>query len=389
MQSGRRSVDALLVGGGVASVRCARTLRREGFTGSILLVGEELSPPYNRPPLSKELLRADLPDELLMAEPASWYERRGIELAAGVAVTTLEPDPGRALLSDGSSVSFDRCLLATGAEPVSLPVPGVEHAFLLRTLADARRLRAAASSAESGSRVVVVGGGFIGIEVASGLAAMGLRPTLVERSNALWGGSLGAAASAWGLERLTAAGIQVRLNASVTRLDEHGVWVGQELIGAAVVVAGVGVRPRVGLAVKAGLAVDDGIITDTDQRTSHRRVWAAGDVARWSERRVEHWHAARESGERAARSMLGLDGAPVPVPWVFSEVGGVPVDIVGGESAWDEERWLVHDRLVAQLASGRVVGLVSIDSAMPATQMRRAVAEGLAAEELVRPSAPD
>src|SRR3990170_31992 len=143
--------DVLLVGGGVASVRCARTLRRHGFTGSILLVAAEPAPPYNRPPLSKELLRDDLPDDLVMAEPATWYSRRSVELRTGATVVELDPDTHLATLDDGSSIGFAQCLIATGAEPRRLRIDGGEHANLLRTLSDARRLRAAAVAAGGGA----------------------------------------------------------------------------------------------------------------------------------------------------------------------------------------------------------------------------------------------
>ena len=171
-----RSVDVLLVGGGVASVRCARAMRRNGFAGSILLVGDEERPPYNRPPLSKELLRLDLPDDLVDAEPDAWYRRRSIDVMTGNAVLTLDPEGGSAVLADGDTIRFGRCLLATGAEPRRLAIPGAEQAMLLRTLSDARGLRSAATSMERGATAAVIGGGFIGLEVASGLAELGLRP---------------------------------------------------------------------------------------------------------------------------------------------------------------------------------------------------------------------
>ncbi|MGH2381552.1 MAG: FAD-dependent oxidoreductase, partial [Candidatus Limnocylindria bacterium] len=142
MERSDRAVEVLLVGGGVASVRCARTLRRRGFDGSILIVGSEDRAPYNRPPLSKELLRDDLPDELLAAEPDSWYARRSIELWTGAHVTRLEPHARQATTSDGRTITFERCLLATGAELRRLRIPGAEGALMLRTAADARRVRA-------------------------------------------------------------------------------------------------------------------------------------------------------------------------------------------------------------------------------------------------------
>ena len=340
-----------------------------------MLVGDEPILPYNRPPLSKELLRDDLPDDLVLAEPERWYERRSVEVRTGHRVAGLDLDAQEATLDDGSCLRFQRCLLATGAEPRRLRVPGAEHALLVRTLADARRLREAATSAAGGASVVVVGGGFIGLEVASSLAALGLRPTVVELGDALWSGALGRELSDWALGRLDAAGVVVRLGAAGTRLDDEGAWIGDELIEGAFVVAGIGVVPRDGLPADAGLVVADGIVTGGAHRTSHAAIWAAGDVARVDGRRVEHWHAAREGGERAALSMLGLPMSPIPPPWVFTEVAGSTVDVVGIGEPWTAERW-VRDGVLAYTNEGQLVGAAIVDSAMPAERAREAVAAG-------------
>jgi len=363
-------------------VRCARTLRREGFGGRILLVGDEATPPYNRPPLSKELLRDDLPDELVLAEPERWYERRGVDLVTGVSVSSLDPDARIAVTDGGHRIGFERCLIATGAAPRMLPVTGVEHALELRTLADARRLRRAALEAGQGAPAVVIGGGFIGVEVASSLAALGLRPTIVERADRLWSGALGSLLAGWAANRLRDAGVALRTESEVIAIDPGAVRLGDERLPAPVIVAGVGVRPRDELAARAGLDVDDGIITGAAHQASHPAVWAAGDVARVAGRRIEHWHAAREGGERAARSMLGLPLDPAPVPWTFSEVAGAAIDVVGSPEHWDEESWIEADRLVAFVEGGRVVQLASVDSILPAAAMRRLVAAGATIDEV-------
>ena len=378
------ATDVLLVGGGVAAVRCARMLRREGFDGSITLAADEATPPYNRPPLSKELLRDDLPDELILAEPVRWYERRDVSLILGRRVTGLDPDAREADLDDGGRIHFERCLLATGAEPWPLSVPGGEQAILLRTLPDARRLRAAATSAGAGAAVVVIGGSFIGIEVASSLASLGLRPTIVEIGARLWSGRLGAELAAWAADRLADAGVAVRLATSIDRIED-GAWIGDERLDAAFVAAGIGVLPRDQLGRAAGLDVDDGIVVDAEQRTSHPVIWAAGDVARSGSVRIEHWHSAREGGERAAHSMLGLPAVPAPEPWFFSEVGGTLLDVIGLAVDWDEERWIT-DGLLAYIVAGRVVQLASIGSSMTAERMRELVAARAPIETVIRTS---
>ena len=367
--------DVLLIGGGVASVRCARTLRREGFDGRIMLVGDEPMLPYNRPPLSKELLRDALPDDLVLAEPETWYARRSIDLLLGRRVVGLDAEARTATLDDGTGIGFERCLIATGAEPRHLPVPGGEHALLLRTLADARGLRAAAVEAGPGAPVAVVGGGFIGLEVASSLASLGLRPTVLELGDRLWSGSLGSELSDWATDALAGIGVGIRLGAGVTRLEPEAAWVGDERVEAAFVVAGIGVRPRVALAEGAGLETNDGIVTDASHRTSHPAIWAAGDVARRAGMRIEHWHAAREGGERAARAMLGHDIGPDPAPWVFSEVAGHSVDVIGAVEPWTDERWL-REGVVAYADGDRLIGVAIVDGAMPVEPTREAVVLG-------------
>jgi len=363
-------------------VRCARTLRREGFDGRILLVGDEAVPPYNRPPLSKELLRGDLPEDLVLAEPERWYQRRGVDLVTDTTVASLDLDGRVAETAEGRRIGFERCVIATGAAPRELPVPGAEHALELRTLVDARRLRRAALEAGEGAPAVVIGGGFIGVEVASSLVEFGLRPTIIERASLLWSGALGSLLAGWAVKRLGEGGITVRTEASATAIEPAAVWLGDERLPAEVIVVGVGVRPRDELAASAGLAVDDGILTDAAHRTNHPAAWAAGDVARVAGRRTEHWHAAREGGERAARSMLGHELEPAPEPWTFSEVAGSTVDVVGSADAWDDEAWIVANRLVAFLEAGRVVQLAAVDSALSADVMRQLVDTRATRDEL-------
>jgi 3-phenylpropionate/trans-cinnamate dioxygenase ferredoxin reductase component len=378
--------DVLLVGGGVAAVRCARELRRGGFDGSIVLIGDEPRLPYNRPPLSKELLRGDLPDDLLLPEPATWYERKGIELRRGVRVEHLDLDARRAGMADGGSIAFDRLLVATGAEERRLGVPGGEGALTLRTVDDARRMRAAALAAGPGAPVVVVGGGFIGLEVASSLAALGLRPTVIELGPMAWAGSLGTELAGWAADRLAGVGVDLRTGVGAARLTNGAVEVAAERLEAAFVVAGIGVTPRTELAAAAGLRVDDGVVVDEGQRTSHAAAWAAGDVARTDGRaRIEHWHAAREAGERAARSMMGAPVGPLPVPWLFSDIGGVMVDVIGATDGWDEERWVdPRHSVLAYLREGRVVGIAAIDTAVGAAQARAWVAEGVGIDRIAQ-----
>jgi len=221
---------------------------------------------------------------------------------------------------------------------------------------------------------MVIGGGFIGVEVASSLAARGLGVTVLERGAALWGGALGSELSAWAVERLGEAGVTVRLSTPVSAIGADGVSLPDETLAAELVLAGVGVEPRVQLARDAGLEVDDGVVVDAAQRTSTPNVLAAGDIARPRDGvRVEHWHAARESGERAALAMLGAEVPAARAPWIFSEVAGVTVDVVGAMTTWDDvvESGGVH----AYLSAGRLVQVAIIDGAVDAEAARRLVEE--------------
>ena len=381
----------LLIGGGVASARCARMLRRRGFQGSIALVGDEPALPYNRPPLSKELLRGEASAELAMVEPPDWYGRHRVELLTDVAVTQLDAGARRVLLGDGRTIRFDRCLLATGSEPRRLPVRGGERVHTLRTLDDANRIRAAAQAAGSGAPAVVIGGGFIGVEVAASLAALGLHVTVLEATQGLWGGTLGEAISGWAQDRLEDVGVELSFGALVSRVGPHGPLVAREVLPAAVVVAGVGVTPRTGLAEDAGLPVDDGVLLD-ERRAAADGIFGAGDVARVpnpladGERiRVEHWHSAREGGELAALGMLGEAVPPPRAPWVYSEFAGQMLDVVGWAPDRDEERVLGDPKsrhfAVAYLRASRVAqlavanGFIPVEKARAFVEARREVSE--------------
>jgi 3-phenylpropionate/trans-cinnamate dioxygenase ferredoxin reductase subunit len=350
-----RHVDVLLVGGGVAAARCARTLRRGGFAGTITLVGEEPTPPYNRPPLSKELLRDEVPDELVLAEPVSWYERRGVELRLGVPVTALDPGARVVELGDGTRLHYDSCLLATGAAARAPAFP----AHVLRTLADAGALRDAAIA---GRRATVVGGGFIGVEVAGSLAARGVAVRLLCGGSLLWGGAFGAATSAWAAAALERAGVDVRFGPVAP--DGPG-------FGATdLVVAGIGVDPRVELATAAGLEVDDGIVVDGSQATSSPGVFAAGDAARQRHLpRVEHWHAAREAGERAGLAMLGPVVPPPRAPWVFSEFADAKLDAVGWPAP-DAVEIEAAPGVIGFVRDGALVQVVLLDGRLPVDPVR-------------------
>ena len=372
--------DILLIGAGVASARCARMLRRRGFAGSILLVGDESALPYNRPPLSKELLRGEAPEELAAVEPPEWYGRHAVDVLTDVAASRLDVRDRSVQLSDGTMVRFGKCLIATGVEPRRLTVPGGEVVRTLRSMDDAVQIRAAARSAGEGARAVVIGGGFIGVEVAASLAALGLRVSVLEARGGLWGGTLGEAISAWARGRLDEVGVQVRFGALIERIGPDGPVIGEEVLPAALTVAGVGVTPRTQIAEEAGLSVNDGVRLD-ETRAATEGIFAAGDIARVPHPladgagiRVEHWHAAREGGEMAALGMLGEDVPAPRAPWVYSEFAGQMLDVVGWAPDRDEERVLgdpgTNRFAVAYLRGGRVAQLAITNAFIPVDTAR-------------------
>lgn len=356
------------------------------------MVGDEDRAPYNRPPLSKDLLAGEVADDLIAVEPAGWYERRSVELALGVPVQAIDVEGRSARLADGRRFRFGEMLLATGAEPRRPRIPGAEHLLLLRSVSDARRIRSLATGAGPGGRAVVVGGGFIGVEVAASLASLGLQVTLLELSAALWAGSLGHVLSGWAARRLAELGVSVRLGTAATAFEPDAALVATERLPAEVLVAGVGVRPRTELAERAGLVVQDGVVVDA----SHRAVpgiFAAGDVARTPHPlagsagiRVEHWHAALEGGEAAALGILGQPARSHRAPWVYTEFAGQLVDLVGWAPAIDTEVVLgdpdVGRFSVAHLVGERVAQLVVVNGYFDVERARAFVESTPSASEL-------
>jgi 3-phenylpropionate/trans-cinnamate dioxygenase ferredoxin reductase component len=360
----------VVVGAGLAGAKAAETLREEGFAGRLVLVGDEPERPYERPPLSKEYLRGESARDAVYVHPAGFYAERAIELRTGRAAAALDPAARTVALDDGVSLRYDALLLATGAEPRRLPVPGagLDGVLYLRELADADALRA---RLDAGGRLVVVGGGWIGCEVAASARARGLEVTVVEPQSVPLEAVLGAEAGAFYRDVHADHGVRWRLGAGVAAFEGDGAVERVRLSDGTVlecdaVAVGVGVRPRAALAASAGLAVGDGVLVDEHLRTDAPGVFAAGDVAcAWhpfyGERvRVEHWGTALEQGPAAARAMLGAGAAYDRLPYFFSDQYDVGMEYTGLARRWDRvvfrgspaarefiAFWLDGDRVVA------------------------------------------
>jgi 3-phenylpropionate/trans-cinnamate dioxygenase ferredoxin reductase subunit len=360
----------VIVGASLAGAKAAQTLRAEGFDGRIVLVGAEHDPPYERPPLSKGYLRGETDVQEAVVHPVGFYAEHGIELRTGAEVVSVDRSRHRVVLATGEPIGYDRLLLATGAEPHRLHAPGsgLPGIFYLRDRVDADRIRAALATATS---VVVVGGGWIGAEVAASARQLGCRVTMVHPHPAPLHGVLGPQVAAVYRSLHAERGVSMRMNTRVEAFRgsagvEEVVTEEDAAIAADVVVVGVGAVPRTGLASGAGLRVDRGVVVDEYLRTHDERIFAAGDVAAaWhpvfgEHVRVQHWANALHQGPAAARSMLGATEPYDRLPYFFSDQYDMGMEYVGYAPVWDRvvfrgdpltrafiAFWIKDDRVVA------------------------------------------
>jgi 3-phenylpropionate/trans-cinnamate dioxygenase ferredoxin reductase subunit len=344
-----RAVDFLVIGGGVAAASCARTLREEGVDGSVLVVAREPDPPYNRPPLSKEYLAGELPREEAFELPADWYGENGVELLTRTSVMKLDAAERVAKLSTREEVSFGRALLATGANVRRLRVDGgdLEGIHYLRSFGNSDAIRADAAEAE---RVVLVGGSYIGCEVAATLTAAGRRCSIVMQEDVTLAG-FGAEIGRFFQGVLEEHGIEVHGSDALERYEgsagrvERVVTKGGLSLDCDLVVVGAGVAPDVMLAGGAGLELGDagGVRCSAGLQTSAPGIYAAGDIAEYESvlhggpARIEHWDVAKEQGRTAALGMAGRDAVHDTVPYFWSDLSDwTGLEFVGaGDRAGD------------------------------------------------------
>ena len=360
----------VIVGASLAGAKAAETLREEGFVGRVVLVGAEDERPYERPPLSKDYLRGEVGREKVYVHDEGFYGEHDIELRLGRTAESLDTSSSELELDDGERLRYDRLLLATGAEPRRLTIPGSEldGVLYLRSVQDSDALR---GRLDRGGAVVVVGAGWIGAEVAASARQRGLEVTVLDPLSVPLERVLGAELGAvyrdihtdHGVRMLMGTGVEAFEGASAVERVRTGD--GREL-ECDFVVVGVGVQPRIGLAAQAGIAVDNGILVDEHLQTSVPGVFAAGDVANaqhpfYGERiRVEHWANALHQGPAAARSMLDQRAAYERLPYFFSDQYDVGMEYTGFARNWDRvvfrgdpatrefiAFWLVDDRVVA------------------------------------------
>ncbi len=375
-----RKVNYLLIGGGLASANCSRWLRESGADGTVLLVGREPDPPYNRPDCSKDYLRGEEERSKAFFRPDPWWDEQDIELLKRTSVTAVNLGTRAATLSDKQEVEFGKALFATGANVRRLDVPGchLEHVYYLRTLTNSDSIRAGVADLQD---VVMIGGSYIACEVAASLTAIGKRCTIVMQERATLERGFGARVGRHIQSLLEGAGVTVHGQDELERLEGTDGRVrtvvtgsGLELAADAVVI-GAGVTPEVGLAKRAGLATGErgGVVCSDRLETITPGVYAAGDICEYDSpihgrpMRIEHWDVAFNHGRTVALNMLGHDIPHETVPYFYSVLAGLgELEYVGPALKWDKEilrgsfeqgtftNWYLQDqRLVAALTFGR------------------------------------
>jgi 3-phenylpropionate/trans-cinnamate dioxygenase ferredoxin reductase subunit len=388
-----RSVDYLLIGGGAAAASCAETLRAEGADGSIIVVAREADPPYERPPLSKEYLAGRAARDDAFLRPAGWWDDNGVELLLRTSVMKIDPDSRLAKLPGGDELHFDRALLATGANVRRLRVDGTDADGIhyLRAFANADAIRSDAAAAE---RVVMIGGSWIGCEVAATLAAAGTQCSIVMMEGVCCENHLGPEVGSFVQRLLEGHGVEVHAREEVERLeaDSDGrvarvVTRSGLSIDCGCVVVGAGVQPDVLLARSAGIELGEtgGFTCSSSMETSLPGVYAAGDAAEYDSplhgrrARIEHFEVAVEQGKTAALAMLGRSVAHETVPYFWSDlVDWATLEYVGLEAGTPVVRGSIGDGdftafYVAE--DGRVVGAASVGRSEELEHAKRLIGE--------------
>lgn len=385
------SERCVVVGAGVAAFGFANAIREVGYQGRVTMIGAEPVMPYERPPLSKQFLTGQKQVDELFFRPLAFYQERSIELVLGDPVQVIDLDAREVRLASGRREGFDQLVLATGATPIRPPIPGVElpGVFVLRSLADANALREALVQAE---RVLVIGGGFIGCEVAASARQLGKAVTLVEVLPVLLGRVLGEVVGQAITRVHERRGVRLRLGRRVMALEgreriERAVLDDGEIIPCDLVVLGVGVRPVIP-EVSGDLRFEDGVVVDERCAASAPGVWAAGDVARWRHPRlgqwirVEHYDNALAQGAAVAKAVAGVPESYAPVPSFWSDQYDLTIQQYGYPVEWEDvviRGDLEEPAFTAfYLRAGRIVGAVVVRrprEMRPARRLVEAMAE--------------
>jgi NADPH-dependent 2,4-dienoyl-CoA reductase/sulfur reductase-like enzyme len=361
-------------------------LRRQEFQGDIVMLSNDAAPPVDRPNLSKDYLAGSAPEDWLPLRPDSFYAETHIDLRLKTDVKSIDTRARNVLLAGGDTVSYDRLLLATGAEPVRLPIPGADqpHVHTLRSLIDCRAI---IDGVKGARRVIVIGASFIGLEAAAALRARELEVHVVAPEQRPMERVLGPEMGDFVRALHEEHGVIFHLGDTVVGIDgKRATLKSGGVLEADMVVVGVGVRPRLALAEQAGLTLDRGAVVDAYLETSVPGIYAAGDIARWPDPhskeniRVEHWVVAERQGQTAARNMLGARETFDAVPFFWSQHYDVPINYVGHAEKWDEivveGDIAAKDCLLKYRSKGRVLAVASIYRDLASLQAELAMEQG-------------
>jgi NADPH-dependent 2,4-dienoyl-CoA reductase/sulfur reductase-like enzyme len=345
-------------------------LRREGFAGSVTLLSSDDAAPYDRPNCSKDYLAGNAPEDWIPLKPPEFYREHAIEIVLGTDVTGIDIKAHQVAIAGGHNVAFDKLVLATGAEPIRLDIPGANepHVHTLRSLGDARAIIAHAKQAQ---RVVVVGASFIGLEVAASLRARELEVHVVAPERRPMERVLGREFGDFIRALHEEHGVVFHLEETVTAIEGKNVRLkGGKTLPADLVIVGIGVRPRVQLAEQAGLTIDRGVVVNAYLETSAAGIYAAGDIARWPDPhsgeplRIEHWVVAERQGQTVARNILGRRERFADVPFFWSQHYDLPINYVGHAEKWDaleiEGDIKARDCVVRYRRDGKLLAVASI-----------------------------
>lgn len=376
--------NVVIIGGGAAGFACAEMLRRRGYKGSLTMLSQDSDAPCDRPNLSKDFLAGNAPDEWMPLRPESFYVENAIDLQLETGITAIDVAGRTVTAANGRVFPFDRLLIATGAEPVRLPIPGADrpNVFTLRSFADSRAIVEGAKAAKS---AVVLGSGFIGLETAAALRERGLDVHVVSLDARPLGNILGPQLGDFIRALHESHGVHFHMGASIAAIGAQAVTLtGGGQIPADLVVIGVGVRPRTALAEVAGLAVDHGILVSAQLETATPGIFAAGDVARWADgangqtMRVEHWVVAERQGQVVAENMLGAHLAFKDTPFFWSAHYDVTIRYAGHAEGWDSVEVDgdidARDCAVRYLKDGRVLAVATIGRDDVALEQSRRIA---------------
>ncbi len=366
-----KSCDYLIIGSGIAGYNALKELLQLKPNSKIIMVSSDKYYPYDRPPLSKDYLRGEMAREKLFFESEDFYKRGNLDVVLNRSVERIDTDSKEAVLNDGSVISFDRALIASGGRPRRLSVPGGENALYLRTLDDCDGIREVASRSRN---ALIIGAGFIGVEVASSLTTLGVRTTVVEVMPYIWNTFVDEKVSMVIRQYLEGKGISFILNESVREIQgKAAITSGGKRLEADMFLIAVGIVPNVEVAQKSGIQVDNGIIVNEYLETSAKDIYAAGDIANIFDpregrrKRIEHWNNAEYTGKLAARNMAGNREAYNFISSIWSDIFDIHIESAGETRNYDE--YVIRGRFnsdnpnfnVIYLKGGIVKGYVAIN----------------------------